>query len=80
MPDEGTSGAPRVFMRHVRQAGLCSRGSREWCRRNGMDWSAFLSDGMPAETLLATGDPIVARVVAAAQSEAMMREAEGASR
>lgn len=56
-------------MRHVRQAGLCSRGARAWCERNGVDWSAFLSDGIPAEVLLATDDPIVARVVEAARAE-----------
>ena len=75
MPGEETSEAPRVFMRHVRQAGICSRGSRAWCEENGVDWSAFLRDGVPGAALLATGDPIVARVV-----EAAAREAEAASR
>lgn len=60
---------PRVFMRHVRMAGLCSRGSREWCLHNGVDWTAFLSEGVPDEVLLASGDPIVARVVEAARKE-----------
>ena len=60
----------RCFMRHVRAAGLCSRGSREWCAHNGVDWTDFLANGVPASRLLATRDPIVARVVDAARADA----------
>lgn len=57
-------------MRHVRAAKLCGKGSRRWCAANGIDWSAFLANGIPAKTLRDTGDPIVARVVREAEKEA----------
>jgi hypothetical protein len=59
-----------VHMRHVRAAKLCARGSRAWVLHNGFDWNEFLTSGLPASALLATGDPIVARAVAEAQKEA----------
>lgn len=61
---------PRVYMRHVRQAKLCSRGSRVWCEAHGVDWNDFLLNGVPSATLEAIGDPIIMRVVNAAKSEA----------
>lgn len=64
---EATSGT-RCYIRDVRAAGLCHRGSREWCAANGIDWSLFLTEGIPAQVLLDTGDPIVARVVEAARA------------
>jgi hypothetical protein len=35
-----------------------------------VDWRDFLKHGIPAQTLLDTGDPIVARLVVAAKQEA----------
>jgi hypothetical protein len=55
----------RCFLRDVRAAGLCHRGSREWCVAHDVDWSDFITNGIPAQVLLDTNDPIVARVVAA---------------
>lgn len=60
----------RCYIRHVRAANLCGKGSREWCAHNGIDWNEFLTVGIPASVLRDTGDPIVARVVAAAEAEA----------
>ena len=57
-------------MRHVRAAGLCSRGSRVWCDSNGIDWNDFLTNGIPASVLEQTGDPIVKKVADAARKEA----------
>lgn len=51
------------YMRHVRAAKLCHRGSRHWCLENGVDWIDFLANGIPAQHLLDTHDPIVLRVV-----------------
>lgn len=59
-----------VHPRHVRAAALCTRGARAWFKDNGMDWSRFVSEGLPAETLEATGDPLAARAVAKARQEA----------
>ena len=64
----------RCYMRHVRAAGLCSKGSREWCAHYGVDWTDFLANGIPAATLIATRDPIVARIVDVARAEARTQE------
>lgn len=45
-----------VTMRHIRAASMCSRGARGFFERHGLDWSAFLREGIAAETLEATGD------------------------
>ena len=47
---------------HVRR-GLCVPKMRIWCARQGIDFRAFVRDGIPAETLLATGDGIAEAVV-----------------
>ncbi len=59
-----------VRPKHVRAAALCTRGARDWFKANNLDWSDFVTNGLPAATLLATGDPLAARAVAAAQKEA----------
>lgn len=59
-----------VTMQHVRtvpgfgpRPGYCCRGSRMWFQRHGLDWAAFLRDGIPADTLLATGDALAIALV-----------------
>lgn len=59
-----------VKMKHVRMAVLCSRGAREWFASYGLSWSEFLENGLPAEVLEATGDPLAARAVCCAKEEA----------
>ncbi len=59
-----------VFPRHVRSAGLCTKGARDWFAKYGFDWNRFLVDGLPGETLLETEDPLAARAVAVAEREA----------
>lgn len=58
-----------VRMKHVRAARLCSGGTRGWWRDHGLDWSDFLANGIPAERLAATGDPLALRAVAAAEAD-----------
>lgn len=60
---------PRVYMRHIRMAKLCASGTRTWWSAQGLDWNGFLSEGIPGETLVATGDPLAMRPVMAARSE-----------
>jgi hypothetical protein len=59
----------RCYMRHLRTARICSSGARDWWKRHGFDWSDFLANGIPAETLLETGDPFALRVVEIAREE-----------
>ena len=52
-----------ITIAHVRAVGLCVNGSRAWFARHGLDFRAFLREGLDAETLLATGDAMAQRVV-----------------
>jgi hypothetical protein len=61
---------PLVTVRHLRAAEFCTGGAREWFRRHGLDWNAFLSPGLPAATLEATGDALALRVAGLAREEA----------
>jgi hypothetical protein len=60
----------RVHMRHVRKAGLCSRGLRAWAAANGFQVAPFLSEGLPVETVEATGDGFALKVAKIAREEA----------
>lgn len=59
-----------VHMRHVRAAKLCSKGARAWFEQYGLSWNEFLSNGMSADDLEATGDALALRVTAIARKEA----------
>lgn len=56
-----------VKMEHIRAARMCSRGARTFFERHGLDWQKFLKDGLPAETLAATGDAMALQVVEVAR-------------
>ena len=56
-----------VTIAHVRAAGLCVHGTRTWFARQGLDFRAFLAQGLPASSLLATGDAMALRVVEVAR-------------
>lgn len=36
--------------------GFCRDKSKAWAKRQGIDWRAFVRDGIDADSLLATGD------------------------
>lgn len=52
-----------VTIQDVRDAGYCGSGARRWFEGYGFDFRAFMKDGLPAETLLATGDALADAVV-----------------
>lgn len=54
-------------MSDVRRARMCSRGARDFFVRHGLDWSAFLREGIDEELLLNTGDPMARAVVQVAR-------------
>lgn len=57
----------RCELRDVRAAKLCCGGARAWFRNHDIDWRAFIEQGVPANVLADTGDPLALRVVAAAE-------------
>ncbi len=59
-----------VRVRHLRtcpsftaRPGFCMRGARSWFASRGLDWAAFVRDGIPAHRLTATGDALALRLV-----------------
>jgi hypothetical protein len=45
-----------VTLTDLRELDYCTRGARAWCTRMGIDWPAFLRDGIDADLLEASGD------------------------
>lgn len=64
---EVTSG-PLVHMSHIRKAGYCARGVREWFPLHGIDASR-LAAGIPPEELEATGCQLGITVAKIARDE-----------
>lgn len=46
----------------------CAPGIRAWFARYGLDYRAFVREGIPAQVLLATGDAFALRVVQIARA------------
>ena len=44
--------------------GFCRDRSREWAKRQGLDWGDFVRNGIAAERLEATGDGLALALVA----------------
>ena len=59
----------RATMKHIRQCKMCSRGTRSFFERHGLDWSEFLRVGVPVEALEQTGDAMAKQVADAARAE-----------
>lgn len=56
-----------VTMKDIRAAKMCSGGPRDFFKRHDLDWNDFLTNGIPASKLLATGDAMAAQVVEVAR-------------
>lgn len=52
---------------YSRRVGFCRDKSKAFFRRHGLDWRAFVRDGIPASQLEATGDGLALALVAWAQ-------------
>lgn len=67
----------RVTIQDLRASRLCFQGARPWFARHGLNWQAFLREGLEAEVLAATGDALALRVIAIAEArEALAPNAE----
>lgn len=52
-----------IRMPDIRAALMCSRGSRQFFERHGLDWQDFLKNGIAASKLAATGDHMALTLV-----------------
>lgn len=59
----------RVTIQDARELGFCVGGTRTFMERHGLDFKAFLREGLDAADLLATGDAMAERVVVHAQGK-----------
>lgn len=57
-----------VTMRHVRAAGMCSEGAREFCKRYDIDWSDFIKNGIDAERLKGIDNALLQQVLKVAEN------------
>lgn len=48
---------------YSRRCGFCRSGAKAFFNRHGLDWRAFVRDGIPAEVLEATGDGLALALV-----------------
>lgn len=54
---------PLITITDVRRAGHCVSGARRWFEAYGIDFKAFLTNGVPASVMMATNDALGMRVV-----------------
>jgi hypothetical protein len=58
-----------VTMNHVRSCRMCAREARTWAKSRGMNWTEFITNGLPEHTLTETGDPMALKVVEFARND-----------
>lgn len=58
-----------IYPRHIRAAGLCMSGARQWFIKYGMTFEACRRGQVTAEMLEATGDALGQRVADTARRE-----------
>lgn len=56
-----------ITMRDIRAAKMCSRGTRDFFKKHGMDWDEFLKEGLPEEDFINTNDAMALQVVEVAR-------------
>lgn len=56
-------------LEHARKLGYCARGMRRWFEGREHGWQEFVTTGVPAPWLRATGDEMALRVAEQAEHE-----------
>jgi hypothetical protein len=80
-PDQTAPKPLCVTIQDLRAARYCLAGVRPWFQRHGFNWQDFLTHGIDAEHLRATGDALVEPVIRVAetrQARALAPEAQEA--
>lgn len=54
---------------HGQRVGLCVSGQRRWFARHGLDFRAFVKDGLPEEAFEGIEDDNLRRVLEAARAD-----------
>jgi len=61
-------------LEHARRLGYCARGMRRWFEGREYGWQAFITTGVPADWLRATGDAMAIRVAEEAERDDAVRK------
>lgn len=61
---------PIVRVSHIRAAHMCTSGARRWFLHRALNWSLFLSEGLPASIIGQWGDPLAERAIVEARRDA----------
>lgn len=59
----------RMYVRHIRDSGLCMRGARAWAERHNINYTDFLQNGIECDVLEAIGDHFALMVCRRAREE-----------
>jgi len=57
-----------VTINDVRRAKMCSSGARQFFIDHNLDWSRFISEGLPASIIESTNDAMAMQVVEVAKN------------
>ncbi|QMV29933.1 tail assembly chaperone [Providencia phage vB_PreS-PibeRecoleta] len=60
---------PRIYMRHARALGYCSRGSERLAERVGITYQQFLQEGYPVSLAMQSDNPLLRRAAELALDE-----------
>lgn len=58
-----------VYMKHIRQSGMCSGGAREFFIMHKLDWTSFLNNGIQVEDIELINDAMANKVAKIARAE-----------
>ena len=53
----------RIYMKDVRASGMCVTGARKWFKLVGLDFKAFLDNGIAVEELKLVNDAMANKVI-----------------
>jgi len=66
---------PIIQPQHIRDAGLCVRGLKQWLTLHGLDMDHFMRHGYPCSQIEALNDVLGNKVAAIARADAAEQQA-----
>jgi hypothetical protein len=57
-----------VTIKHVRAAGMCASGARNFCKLYGFNWSEFIKNGVPIAEIEHIDNALIKQVIEVARN------------
>lgn len=54
---------PIIYVQHLQELKLCVRGAKQWFRLHGLDFTDFLTNGVPCSRIEKLDDALAQKVV-----------------